>query len=68
MGEAPQMKIADLDEASLAKVRALEEEIGACVLALEPKVKLRELSEEELERLRSAEEELGVVLMAYECK
>ncbi|MFW6115544.1 MAG: hypothetical protein ACOC7Y_00620 [Chloroflexota bacterium] len=62
------MKIADLDEASLAKVRALEEKIGACVLALEPKVKLRDLSEEELERLRSAEEELGVVLMAYECK
>ncbi len=68
MAEAPRMKIADLDEASLAKVRALEEEIGACVLALEPKVKLRDLSEEELERLRSAEDELGVVLMAYDCK
>jgi hypothetical protein len=62
------MKVADLDEQSLSKVQALEEEIGACVLALEPKVKLMDLSEEQLERLRSAEEDLGVVLMAYECK
>lgn len=68
MAEAPRMKVADLDEASLARVQALEQEIGACVLALEPKVKLRDLSAEELERLRSAEEELGLVLMAYECE
>ncbi len=68
MAETPRMKIADLDEASLARVRALEDEIGACVLALEPKVKLRDLSEQELERLRAAEEELGVVLMAYDCQ
>jgi hypothetical protein len=62
------MKVADLDEGSLSKVQALEEEIGACVLALEPKVKLRDLSEDQLEKLRAAEEELGVVLMAYECE
>jgi hypothetical protein len=68
MAEAPRMKVADLDEKSLAKVQALEEEIGACVPALEPKVKLRDLSEEQLEKLRSAGEELGVVLMAYECE
>ncbi len=68
MAEAPRMRIADLDHTSLARVRALEDEIGACVLALEPKVKLRDLSKQELERLRAAEEELGLVLMAYECE
>ncbi|MFO7740724.1 MAG: hypothetical protein R6X31_00265 [Anaerolineae bacterium] len=68
MAEAPRMRIADLDDQSLEKVRALEEEMGACVLALEPKVKLKDLSEEQLEKLKSAEEELGVVLMAYDCK
>lgn len=68
MTEAPRMKIAELNADSLAKLRALEEEIGACVLALEPKVKLMDLSDEKLERLQSAEEELGVVLMAYDCK
>lgn len=68
MADTPRMKVADLDEGSLSKVQALEEEIGACVLALEPKVKLRDLSEDQLEKLRAAEEELGVVLMAYECE
>lgn len=68
MDKAPRMKVADLDEKTLAKVRALEDEIGACVLALEPKVKLKDLSDEQLEKLTSAEEELGVILMAYECK
>lgn len=68
MAEAPRMKIADLDDQSLQKIRALEEEVGACVLALEPRVKLMDLSEEQLESLKSAEEELGVVLMAYDCK
>jgi len=68
MAEAPRMKIADLDDKTLAKVRALEDEIGGCVLALEPKVKLMDLSDEQLEKLTSAEEELGVILMAYECE
>ena len=68
MADAPRMKIADLDEAGLARVRALEKDIGACVLALEPKVKLRDLSEDQLERLRAAEQELGLVLLAYDCE
>lgn len=68
MAEAPRMRIADLDDQSLEKVRALEEEMGACVLALKPKVKLMDLSDEQLKKLKSAEEELGVVLMAYDCK
>jgi hypothetical protein len=68
MAEETRMKIADLDEESLAKVQALEGDIGACVIALEREVELLDLDEEKLEKLQNAEEELGVVLMAYECK
>lgn len=68
MAEAPDMKIADLNDEGLSRVRALEKDIGGCILALEPKVSLKNLSPEQLEKLRSAEEELGVVLMAYECE
>ncbi len=68
MAEAPDMRIADLDEGSLGTVQALEQDIGGCVVALEPKVTLKNLSPEQLQKLRSAEEELGVVLMAYECE
>jgi hypothetical protein len=62
------MEFADLDEQGVKKVRALEDEIGGCVVALQRRISLRDLSEEDLERLQSAEEDLGVVLMAYECK
>jgi hypothetical protein len=63
---APRMKIAQLDEAQLAKVRALEEALGVYVVALEPQYQLADLSEEQLKRLQAAEEEMGVVLLAYE--
>ena len=68
MAETPRMKFADLDEGSIKKVQALEQDIGGCVVALERRISLRDLSPEELEKLQSAEEELGVVLMAYECE
>lgn len=68
MAEAPRMEFADLDEEGMNKVRALEQDIGGCVVALQRRINLRDLSEEELEKLQSAEEELGVVLMAYECE
>jgi hypothetical protein len=67
MTEEPRMKIADLDEASLAKVQALEADIGACVVALEREVEFFDLSEAELKKLQKAENELGLVLMAYKC-
>jgi hypothetical protein len=59
------MKIAELDKARLAKVRALEEELGTYVVALEPQLPLANLTDEQLERLQAAEAELGVVLLAY---
>jgi hypothetical protein len=61
----PRMKVAELDPARLEKVRKLEAELGAYVVALEPEFRLAELTAEQVERLRAAERELGVVLLAY---
>lgn len=61
----PRMRIADLDSARLEKVRKLEKELGAYVVALEPQVPLAKLTGEQLARLEAAEKELGVVLLAY---
>jgi alpha-ketoglutarate-dependent taurine dioxygenase len=55
-----------LDPGRLEKVRKLEEELGAYVVALEPEFRLAELTTEQLARLEVAEKELGVVLLAYE--
>lgn len=60
-------KIAHLDEARLTKLRALEQELGGCIVAVEPGHRFADLPEAKLERLRAAEEELGFVLLAYEC-
>ena len=63
---APRMRVAELDAARLAKVRELEEDLGAYVVALEPEFRLAGLTAEQLDRLEAAEKELGVVLLAYE--
>ncbi len=62
------MTIAQLDEARLAEVRALEEELGIYLVALEHKIQLADLSEEQLKRIQASEKDLGVVLLAYESK
>lgn len=59
------MKIANLDEASLERLRQMEEAYGTLILALEPHYPLAELSEEQISQLKQLEEELGVVLIAY---
>ena len=59
------LKIANLDEASLKKLRQMEEAYGALILALEPHHPLAELSSEHINQIRNLEEELGVVLIAY---
>ena len=63
---SPRMKIAKLDDASLEKLRALEEEFGTCILALEPQYPLAELGPKQLERLQALEKDLGIVLLAYQ--
>ena len=60
------MRVAQLDRERLEKVRALEAEIGVCVVALEQEFRLADISEAQLKRLQEAEKELGVVLLAYE--
>lgn len=63
---ALRMKIANLDEASLQKVRDLEEQMESVILVLEPHRPLADLTPEQVERLHSLEKELGVLLLAYQ--
>ena len=58
--------IAQLDEAHLAKLHALETELGSWIVALGPAVQVSELTEERLQRLQTLEEEMGMVLLACE--
>ncbi len=59
------MKIANLDETSLKRLRQMEEAYGTLILALEPHHPLAELSSEQINQLRNLEESLDVVLLAY---
>lgn len=61
----PRMRIANLDDASLEKLRNMEEAMGATILALEPVYPVAQLTSEQLEVLQQLEKELGVVLIAY---
>ena len=56
-----------LDDAELARVKRLEDELGddAVVVAYAKTLEPAELSAEQLERLRKMEEELGVYLVAW---
>ena len=54
------------DPQHLEKIRALEQELGIVLLALEPRFYPATLSKEQQERLRALERELSVVLVAYE--
>jgi hypothetical protein len=59
------VKIAQLTEAQLEKVRELETELGTWVVAVEPEVKFAKLTKAQLEKLQAMESELGVILLAY---
>lgn len=59
------MKIADLEEAEVERIRQMEEQLGTLILALEPHYPIAELSGEQLQKLHALEQELGVVLIAY---
>ncbi len=62
------MQVAQVDERLLARLRALEDELGTCVVAYEPGPSPAELPPEQLQRLKAEEQSLGVVLVAYRCK
>lgn len=55
----------DLDESSITRIRHLEKELGACILALEPRNAVKQLREEDLKKVQKLEKELHVVLLAY---
>jgi hypothetical protein len=59
------MHPAELDEAALARVRALEGQLGCPLVAYEPESPYAPLTEEQLAALRRTEAELGVQLLAY---
>ena len=60
--------VAQLDQERLQKLRALEQETGKCIVALQKRYDLADLSDPALQKIRKAEQALGVVLLAYEEK
>lgn len=62
----PKLKIAKLDEASLQKLRQLEEATGTLIVALEREYPLAELEQAQLAQLQQLEKELDVILIAYQ--
>ena len=62
------LPVADLNEAHLARLRHLEQELGAILIAYQPESPFVALSDEQLHRLQDLERELGVVLLAYKPK
>ncbi len=63
--DTPKLEVAQLDEARLAKVKKLESDLGAIVVAYQPTFKPADLDRSQLARLREVEEELGFILVAF---
>ena len=63
---ASRFQPAELDESKLGEVKALENELGKVVVALEQGAAVADLSPQEIDRIKSAEERLGVVIVAYD--
>ncbi len=62
---ATRMKYAQLDDAGLQKVQALEQQTGALILVMERVHPLANLNEEQIKKIQALEQELGVILIAY---
>lgn len=60
------LKIASLDEATVARINALEEKLGKHIMAFEPGVSLAQLSPSEIEKIEALEKAAGVTLLVYE--
>jgi hypothetical protein len=63
--ETPKLEVAQLDPERLAKVKELESELGAIVVAYQPTYRPANLDQSQLARLRDLESELGFVLVAF---
>ena len=62
---APTLRPAELDATALAKVRALESQLGVPLVAYAPESPYAPLTEEQVAAIARAEAELGVQLLAY---
>jgi hypothetical protein len=60
------MGVAKLTDKELARIQAMEAELGALVVALEPQYKMADLSAEQVAQLAALEDSLGVILLAYQ--
>jgi hypothetical protein len=59
------VKYPQLSGQQLERLRALENELGKVVVAVQPQSSIAELSPKDLNRLQQAEQELGMILLAY---
>jgi hypothetical protein len=60
-----QLKIAELTEEKIAKIREMEKEFGFHIMAFEPGYNFAQPSGEQLVKLQELEKALGVTLLAY---
>ena len=60
------LKIATLDEATIAKIKQLEEDLGKHIMAFEPGVSFALLSKDEFLKVEALEKEAGVTLLVYD--
>lgn len=63
--EKPEIQIAELGQENVAKLKELESELGAIVVAYEPSYKPAELNESQVAKLRAMEAEVGLILVAF---
>lgn len=56
----------NMDAARLAKLEALEKELGCCLVALEPE-QIAQISQSQIKKLQSFEKESETILLAYSC-
>jgi hypothetical protein len=64
--DAPTLRTAELDDSALAKIRALEQQLGCPLVAYAPESPYATLTDEQVAALQRAEAELGVRLLAYD--
>ena len=59
------LKIASVDEATVARIKALEEEIGKHIMAFDRGVTFARLTPDEVQKVEVLEKETGVTLLVY---
>ncbi len=60
------LKIAELDEDSVAKIRDLENSLGSHIMAYQSGLNLSSLTETQVHEIKALEKQLGVILIAYD--